>query len=83
MPEINIVKFGEGSFPVTLQEAEAGDEIVYHVGPFASGPHKSDALRAALDGSCFILQRKMGNGKFAYIAVKATDKYKKNHTQKR
>ena len=82
MTEINIVKLGAGSFPVTLEKAEAGDEIVYHVGQYASGPHKADALRAALDGSCFLTQRRMGVEKFAYIAIKATDKYKK-HTQKR
>lgn len=78
MVEIRIARQGKGTFPTSLEEAAVGDEIIYHVGPYASGPHKADALRAALEGKCFILQRKMGNGKFSYIAVKATEK----HTRK-
>jgi hypothetical protein len=77
MTEINILKDGKGSFPVTLQEAEVGDEIVYHIGRYASGPHKADALQAALDGKCFIFQRRMEDDVFAYVAVKASEKHTK------
>jgi hypothetical protein len=77
MVEINIIKDREGSFPVTLEEAETGDQIVYHIGKYASGPHKNDALKAALDGRCFIYQRRYGGELFAYIAVKASDKHAK------
>jgi hypothetical protein len=75
--EINIIKDGKGSFPVALQEAESGDEIVYHIGKYASGPHKADALSAALQGQCFIFQRRLGDELFSYVAVKATDKHTK------
>ena len=77
MVEINIIKDGKGSFHATLQEAETGDQIVYHIGKYASGPHKDDALKAALEGSCFIYQRRFGTDLFAYIAVKASDKHAK------
>ena len=74
MAEINIIKDGKGSFPVALQEAEAGDEIIYHIGKYAAGPHKSDALQSALEGRCFIFQRRLGEELFSYVAVKAKDK---------
>jgi len=77
MTEINIIKDGKGSFPNTLQEAEAGDDIIYHIGKYAAGPHKSDALQAALEGKCFIFQRRLGDELFAYVAVKASDKHTK------
>ena len=77
MAEINIIKDGKGSFPVALQEAVVGDEIVYHIGQYASGPHKSDALSAALEGKCFIFQRRLGDELFSYVAVKASDKHTK------
>jgi hypothetical protein len=77
MTEINILKDGKGSFPTTLQEAEVGDEIVYHIGKYAAGQHKSDALQAALEGKCFIFQRRLGDELFSYVAVKASEKHTK------
>ena len=77
MAEINILKDPKGSFPDILQQSEAGDEIVYHIGNYASGPHKSDALSAALEGKCFIFQRRLGDELFSYVAVKASNKHAK------
>lgn len=77
MVEINILKDGKGSFPVALKSAMAGDEIVYHIGKYASGPHKADALSAALEGKCFIFQRRLGDELFSYVAVKASEKHER------
>jgi hypothetical protein len=77
MVEISIARQGKGAFPVSLEEAAVGDEIIYHVGKFASGPHKDDALQAALNGKCFIFQRRLGQELFSYVAVKASAKHEK------
>jgi hypothetical protein len=77
MAEINVSKQSQGAFDIALRDAEAGDEIVYHIGPYADGHHKRDALRAALDGRCFIFQRKISDEMFSYIAVKASEKHTK------
>lgn len=77
MVEISIARQGKGTFPTSLEEAEVGDEIIYHVGKYASGPHKDDALQAALNGKCFIFQRRLGQELFSYVAVKASAKHEK------
>jgi hypothetical protein len=77
MAEINITRQIQGVFSITLRNSDAGDEIVYHIGDHASGPHKTDALKAALEGKCFIFQRRIREGLFSYIAVKASEKHSK------
>lgn len=77
MVEISIARQGKGAFPVSLEGAAVGDEIIYHVGKYASGPHKDDALQAALNGKCFIFQRRLGQELFSYVAVKASAKHEK------
>jgi hypothetical protein len=77
MVEISIARQGKGTFPTSLEAAAVGDEIIYHVGKYASGPHKDDALQAALNGKCFIFQRRLGQELFSYVAVKASPKHEK------
>lgn len=77
MVEISIARQGKGTFPTSLEGAAVGDEIIYHVGKYASGPHKDDALQAALNGKCFIFQRRLGQELFSYVAVKASSKHEK------
>jgi hypothetical protein len=60
----------EGLFSVVFSEAAAGDEVIYHVGPHAAGPHKKEAYEAYTNGKCVLYQRKLGNGRFEYIAKK-------------
>jgi len=60
----------EGLFSVAMAEAEAGDEVVYHVGQHAGGPHKKEAAATYEAGKCILYQRKLGGGKFEYIAKK-------------
>jgi hypothetical protein len=47
-----------------------GDEVIYHIGAYASGCHKADALELYNAGKCILFQRKLGPGKFAYVARK-------------
>ena len=58
-----------GAFHRALLDAEPGDEIVYHVGDHAAGPHRRDAFNAAQEGLCMIYQRRSG-GVFEYTARK-------------
>ncbi|CAB4190201.1 hypothetical protein UFOVP1202_36 [uncultured Caudovirales phage] len=60
----------EGIFGLVLQEAAVGDEVIYHVGPHASGPHKREAFSTYTEGKCILYQRKLGAGNFEYIAKK-------------
>ena len=66
----DITKGGSGIFGITLAEAAVGDTITYCVGAYAKGPHKADALNAYEAGLCFLYQRKLGDGQFAYTACK-------------
>lgn len=65
-----------GLFSVTMDTAKGGEEIIYCIGGYVKGPHKQDAMAAAMSGLCFLYQRKLGNGLFAYIACKAKGKKK-------
>jgi hypothetical protein len=44
--------------------------VVYHIGEYCSGKHKIDAMDFYNQGKCILYQRKLGDGKFAYIARK-------------
>jgi hypothetical protein len=68
--EYNIVKDQRGTLHTVLDSIKRGDEVVYHIGEYASGKHKADALELYNQGKCILYQRKLGDGKFAYIARK-------------
>lgn len=61
-------------FGHALAGAEPGDEVVYHVGGHAGGPHRRDAFEAQEAGHCLLYQRRMGESSFAYIARKPKGK---------
>lgn len=67
---IDISKLSSGMFLTTLDKVDPGSEVVYHVGKYAAGPHKKDALTAQQLGYCLLYQRKLDAGIFAYIARK-------------
>jgi hypothetical protein len=70
MAQIDITAEGKGTFQMVLANAEAGDEILYHVGKNAAGAHKHDAFVAHQRGECLLYQRRLGESRFAYIARK-------------
>ena len=76
MARIDITEKRTGHLAIALQEAEPGDEIIYHVGRFAAGAHKADALKLADSKQCFIYQRKLEHGQFEYIAKKPSGREK-------
>jgi len=71
MARINITKQPRGMFYVALDDADPGDEIIYHIGEYAAGCHKNDALTSAMEGRCFIYQRRLGHFTFEYCAKKS------------
>jgi hypothetical protein len=66
----NVSKRPQGLFSVVMAEAAVGDEVIYHVGPHAAGPHKKEAFITYSDGKCTLYQRRVGDGLFEYIAQK-------------
>lgn len=66
----DITKEKSGFFNRKLEEIDVGDTIIYHIGAYAKGPHKADALRAYDAGLCLLYQRKLDDGQFAYTAYK-------------
>ena len=69
MAQINITKDRGGMFLKALDDANPGDEVLYHIGEHAAGAHKRDALAAQETGLCLLYQRRVGP-LFAYIALK-------------
>lgn len=68
--EYNIVKDQRGVLHTMLDSMKRGDEVVYHIGEYAAGKHKADALELYNQGKCILYQRKLEPFKFAYIARK-------------
>ena len=68
--EYNIVKDQRGVLHIMLDSMKRGDEVVYHIGEYAGGKHKADAMELYNQGKCILFQRKLGPGKFAYVARK-------------
>jgi hypothetical protein len=68
--EYNIVKDQRRTLRTVLDSIKRGDEVVYHIGEYCSSKHKADALELYNQGKCILYQRKLGAGKFAYIARK-------------
>lgn len=66
----DISRCPEGLFHVVLADAKVGDEIIYHIGPHAAGPHKRDAYETYSDGHCTLYQRRVRAGLFEYVAKK-------------
>lgn len=64
------MKDQRGTLHTVLDSIKRGDEVVYHIGEYCSGKHKADAMELYNQGKCILYQRKLGDGKFAYIARK-------------
>ena len=72
----DITNESRGVFGHKLNEIPIGDTLIYHIGEYAKGPHKADALNAYEAGLCILFQRKLGDGQFAYTALKTKGKKK-------
>jgi hypothetical protein len=70
-------RLAKDDFDEALQNTRYGDVIIYHVGEFASGKHKYNALLASQGGLVSLVQKKLGNYKFQYIAQRSKKKLRK------
>jgi hypothetical protein len=57
-------------FHMAMQDAQRGDRILYHVGPHCGGVHRYLAQSASERGKCILFCKRVGDGVFAYLAVK-------------
>ena len=66
--KINICAEGVNGFRDALHKTFRGDTIIYHVGDYAGGRFKKEALLAQADGLVALVQRKLGTNLFQYEA---------------
>jgi len=70
MALIDLTQTRPGAFITALEDAEPGDELLYHIGEWCAGPHKHVALDCAERKNCILYQRRHDKTRFAYIAKK-------------
>jgi|TARA_R110000744_G_scaffold11367_1_gene34516 hypothetical protein len=70
-------KLGKDGFDTALENTQHGDTIIYHVGEFAAGKHKHNALYAYEGGMVKLVQKKLGKFKFQYLALRTKKRFKK------
>ena len=63
------------AFSNALKETKYGDKINYHIGQYAGGPFRLDALMANQAGLVNVVQKKVGEGLFQYIAQRTKKNY--------
>lgn len=67
----------KNAFSDALKTTKQGDTIKYHIGQYAGGLFKSDALMAAEARLVNLVQKKVGAGLFQYVAQRTKKKLKK------
>tara|TARA_R110000851_G_scaffold7230_2_gene28364 strand:+ start:416 stop:652 length:237 start_codon:yes stop_codon:yes gene_type:complete len=67
----------KSAFTDALNTTKYGDTIIYHVGRYAGGLFKNDALAAANTGLVNLVQKKLGAGLFQYVAQRTKKRFKK------
>ena len=70
MTQQDISRDSKAAFGQVLATCAPGDEIIYHVGANAIGPHKSAAMNAFDAGLCDLYQRKLAKFLYQYVARK-------------
>ena len=66
---------GRMKFEEALKATKYGDTIIYHVGGYAGGKHKHDALAASAGGLVALVQKKLGKSHFQYRAQRSKKKF--------
>ena len=67
---IDLSKDRRGAFPIAVQHAKQGEQIVYHQGAFCAGPHREGAMIAKEKGYVVLVQKRVGTANFKYIAIR-------------
>ena len=68
---------GRMKFDEALKSTRYGDTIIYHVGGYAAGKHKHDALAAAAGGLVALVQKRLGRNNFQDLAQRTNKKFGK------
>jgi hypothetical protein len=68
---------GTMKFDDALKATKYGDTIIYHVGGYAGGKHRHDALAAAGGGLVALVQKRLGRNNFQYLAQRTNKKFGK------
>jgi hypothetical protein len=80
-PEPKVIDIADtnkkGEFTKQLAETTHGDKIIYSRGAYAGGMHKQEALDAHEAGYVGLVQKRIGDGRFAYIAQRTRKRLKK------
>lgn len=66
----------KGEFEHYLAKAKHGDKIIYSRGLYAGGIHKQSARSAYEAGYVGLVQKRIGKGRFAYIAQRTRKRLK-------
>ena len=69
------------AFDKALRNTQYGDIIVYHVGGYAAGLHRTPAMTAYNEGYVNLVQKKLSPKLFEYIAQRRKKKMKTNKPQ--
>tara|TARA_R100001369_G_scaffold59583_1_gene86478 strand:- start:200 stop:436 length:237 start_codon:yes stop_codon:yes gene_type:complete len=64
------------AFSDALRTTKQGDTINYHIGQYAGGLFKKDALTAAEARLVNLVQKKLGAGLFQYVAQRTKKRFK-------
>lgn len=71
---IDITGIRQGAFDATVANAPDGSRILYHLGEYCAGPHKTDARTAYEDGRVVLAIRKRDKWQFEYLAIPVSRK---------
>ena len=66
---------GKMKFDAALKATKYGDTIIYHVGGYAGGKHRHDALAAAGGGLVALVQKRLGKRNFQYLAQRSKKRF--------
>ena len=69
------LEIGKMKFDAALKATKYGDTIIYHVGGYAGGKHRHDALAAAGGGLVALVQKRLGKNNFQYLAQRSNKKF--------
>lgn len=71
---IDVTQAPKGAFNAAVAEAAPGDAILYHIGEFAGGTHRTAAYTAYETGKVILVQKRDAPRRFMFIAIRTKDK---------
>tara|TARA_R110000737_G_scaffold56318_1_gene80582 strand:+ start:1230 stop:1466 length:237 start_codon:yes stop_codon:yes gene_type:complete len=71
------LKISKMNFREALQNTKYGDSIIYHVGSYADGKHRQDAMEASNSGHVALVQKKISRNMYQFLAQRSKKKVEK------